>query len=762
MEVPQLAEDGDVVTKDGTFWKDPEEDGGAVVGGGPEEKSPLSMPVLNLRGIDLQRAAACDDPTTSNLQSSPSATNAYGGRFNFTVNEKAYENQQSYRNSASSYQSQVSIPGVAVSSQEQDISMRIDDLCPVCGDRVSGYHYGLQTCESCKGFFKRTVQNGKVYICIEKQECIITKAQRKRCPYCRFQKCLSVGMRLEAVRADRMRGGRNKFGPLYKYDRAVKQQALQQRQQVLSGRLYAQVGTGIAQEGHGARMEAPLPSSSPLDVKPDMDLLSSYVGGCGYGVPPDAPVLAQSSTGGSSMSQSSPFLLPQLKSHGIGPVQPSSASGSIQADFLGSSLHGNYGANSFQPLHSDGRRFQGDRMETCLAAEPNSPSNPVAGMVPPHRLALSPPVPSSSSFHFQDQHFDRQKEQQHLQEQCLQQRQPGLQMHHEQHWQAMLSGSPQCSRVSVPSETERWYAGQVGCCLPSSADFSASTYPLPASSFCQSPPLASPTIPSSSTAAPPFVAIPALIRELKQSEPSQSDVQQKLGNAIDSLIQQQSSLEMQNACDESASCSPLAKNCLQSMLQLVCRLCDRSLFLLVEWARGAYLFRELKVDCQMHLLQASWSELLVISVIFQQTLHQRTDELLVITGHRVKMSVLVKLGLQAVVDHLMELTRKVRDLSLDSNEYCCLKFIILLNPDISGLSCRELVEQLQARVNAALLEYCSAAKTRSKDRFGQLLMLLHDVRLASLLVEEFFYTQHLNGNVSENTLLAELLHSRQM
>lgn len=34
--------------------------------------------------------------------------------------------------------------------------------CPICGDKVSGYHYGLLTCESCKGFFKRTVQNKKV------------------------------------------------------------------------------------------------------------------------------------------------------------------------------------------------------------------------------------------------------------------------------------------------------------------------------------------------------------------------------------------------------------------------------------------------------------------------------------------------------------------------------------------------------------------------------------------------------------------------
>ncbi|XP_023697044.1 steroidogenic factor 1-like [Paramormyrops kingsleyae] len=100
----------------------------------------------------------------------------------------------------------------------------LEELCPVCGDKVSGYHYGLLTCESCKGFFKRTVQNNKRYTCAENQDCKIDKSQRKRCPFCRFQKCLGVGMRLEAVRADRMRGGRNKFGPMYKRDRALKQQ----------------------------------------------------------------------------------------------------------------------------------------------------------------------------------------------------------------------------------------------------------------------------------------------------------------------------------------------------------------------------------------------------------------------------------------------------------------------------------------------------------------------------------------------------------
>ncbi|XP_069508977.1 nuclear receptor subfamily 5 group A member 2-like [Ambystoma mexicanum] len=98
------------------------------------------------------------------------------------------------------------------------------ERCPICGDRVSGYHYGLLTCESCKGFFKRTVQNNKHYTCLDSQNCAIDKMQRKRCPACRFQKCLSVGMQLEAVRANRMRGGRNKFGPLYRKARDLKKQ----------------------------------------------------------------------------------------------------------------------------------------------------------------------------------------------------------------------------------------------------------------------------------------------------------------------------------------------------------------------------------------------------------------------------------------------------------------------------------------------------------------------------------------------------------
>lgn len=89
------------------------------------------------------------------------------------------------------------LPAAATVCDQTDTKDVIEELCPVCGDKVSGYHYGLLTCESCKGFFKRTVQNKKVYTCVAERACHIDKTQRKRCPFCRFQKCLDVGMKLE-------------------------------------------------------------------------------------------------------------------------------------------------------------------------------------------------------------------------------------------------------------------------------------------------------------------------------------------------------------------------------------------------------------------------------------------------------------------------------------------------------------------------------------------------------------------------------------
>ncbi|EZA58325.1 retinoic acid receptor RXR isoform X5 [Ooceraea biroi] len=78
-------------------------------------------------------------------------------------------------------------------------------LCSICGDRASGKHYGVYSCEGCKGFFKRTVRKDLSYACREEKSCIIDKRQRNRCQYCRYQKCLAMGMKREAVQEERQR-----------------------------------------------------------------------------------------------------------------------------------------------------------------------------------------------------------------------------------------------------------------------------------------------------------------------------------------------------------------------------------------------------------------------------------------------------------------------------------------------------------------------------------------------------------------------------
>ena len=58
-------------------------------------------------------------------------------------------------------------------------------LCTICGDKASGKHYGVYSCEGCKGFFKRTVRKELSYACRENRNCTIDKRQRNRCQYCR-------------------------------------------------------------------------------------------------------------------------------------------------------------------------------------------------------------------------------------------------------------------------------------------------------------------------------------------------------------------------------------------------------------------------------------------------------------------------------------------------------------------------------------------------------------------------------------------------
>merc|ERR1712029_1158335 len=77
--------------------------------------------------------------------------------------------------------------------------------CKVCGDKSSGVHYGVITCEGCKGFFRRSQSSGVVnYQCPRQKNCVVDRVNQNRCQSCRLQKCLALGMSRDAVKFGRM------------------------------------------------------------------------------------------------------------------------------------------------------------------------------------------------------------------------------------------------------------------------------------------------------------------------------------------------------------------------------------------------------------------------------------------------------------------------------------------------------------------------------------------------------------------------------
>ncbi|XP_033495649.2 nuclear receptor ROR-alpha B isoform X1 [Epinephelus lanceolatus] len=101
--------------------------------------------------------------------------------------------------------------------------------CKICGDKSSGVHYGVITCEGCKGFFRRSQLPTVSYSCSRQNNCQIDRASRNRCQHCRLQKCLAQGMSRDAVKFGRM-SKRQRDSLIAEVERHRQQQ--QQRQQL--------------------------------------------------------------------------------------------------------------------------------------------------------------------------------------------------------------------------------------------------------------------------------------------------------------------------------------------------------------------------------------------------------------------------------------------------------------------------------------------------------------------------------------------------
>ncbi|XP_067642968.1 ecdysone-induced protein 75B, isoforms C/D isoform X3 [Eurosta solidaginis] len=150
--------------------------------------------------------------STSDLPSSHARTNDYEQNTCFPqhiINGQLY--QQDSRPQTPEYIKSYPVMDTTVASSvkgEPELNIEFDGttvLCRVCGDKASGFHYGVHSCEGCKGFFRRSIQQKIQYRpCTKNQQCSILRINRNRCQYCRLKKCIAVGMSRDAVRFGRV------------------------------------------------------------------------------------------------------------------------------------------------------------------------------------------------------------------------------------------------------------------------------------------------------------------------------------------------------------------------------------------------------------------------------------------------------------------------------------------------------------------------------------------------------------------------------
>ncbi|CAI5451428.1 unnamed protein product [Caenorhabditis angaria] len=77
----------------------------------------------------------------------------------------------------------------------------MSNKCEICGDIADAKHFGAISCRACAAFFRRQVVVRKKIVRRCDRKCSLEAEHRKFCVSCRFDKCLSCGMRESKVMA---------------------------------------------------------------------------------------------------------------------------------------------------------------------------------------------------------------------------------------------------------------------------------------------------------------------------------------------------------------------------------------------------------------------------------------------------------------------------------------------------------------------------------------------------------------------------------
>ena len=194
--------------------------------------------------------------------------------------------------------------------------------------------------------------------------------------------------------------------------------------------------------------------------------------------------------------------------------------------------------------------------------------------------------------------------------------------------------------------------------------------------------------------------------------------------------------------------------------RVVCGLLEKWCFLMVDWARQSLYFKDIKIDDQIKLLKNSWVDILLLDLMWKQCRSDcPSDTIVCVNDQIIKLSQIKHQPLYEILKALMRCVAHFRSVNWQYAEYLALKYLVLFDPDVGGISNAENVEEVQHHVSSALVEYTTLSGVPEK--FAQLLLKLPDIKLIGVEIKQLLNaidTDSFNGTLLEGCLLGEMLY----
>ncbi|KAJ8355735.1 hypothetical protein SKAU_G00185290 [Synaphobranchus kaupii] len=238
---------------------------------------------------------------------------------------------------------------------------------------------------------------------------------------------------------------------------------------------------------------------------------------------------------------------------------------------------------------------------------------------------------------------------------------------------------------------------------------------------------------------------------------------------VDQVLPLLLSAEPPSICSKQKHSGPYTE---VTMMTLLTNLADKELVHMIAWAKKVPGFQELSLHDQVQLLESSWLEVLIIGLVWR-SIHSPGKLLFAqdLILDRNEGSCVE--GMVEIFDMILATVTRFRTLKLKSEEFVCLKAIILLNSgafpfctsSVEPLNDSPMVQCMLDKITDTLIYYISksglAAQQQSR-RQAQLLLLLSHIRHMSNKGMEHLYSMKCKNMVPLYDLLLELLDAHRL